>query len=163
MKREEKSPCTRNHKTGSKTVPSNAVKLNEIEVDPHDPNFPTGIDVEAGVAYLFLAEGCWKDWFKVCGPNGWGPRWNPLTCCNRIRWQPFFLLCGNIGKDDTTAFGIGDREIWRATPEVSEREDRQLYLFANDWKKMYWNNHALKPEQGGPLKVTIFRLQQEEG
>jgi hypothetical protein len=34
---------------------------------------------------------------------------------------------------------------------------RRLYLFANDWPLMYWNNHALPPPDG-PLLATITRI-----
>ena len=149
------------YKTESQNIPDGAIQLKEIEVDPRNRNFPTGIEVEANARYFFLAKGCWKDWFIGCGPNGWGSRWNPLAYNNRIMWQPFFLLCGNIGKDDSLAFSIGDKHTWRVPPAINELDDRQLYLFANDWKNKYTNNKPLESDQGGPLKVTIYRLKEE--
>jgi len=146
------------YKTESQDLPEGATKLKEIEVDPRNPDFPTGIAVQANAQYLFLAEGCWKDWFMECGPNGWGPKWNPLTYKNRVKWKPFFLLCGNIGKDDKHAFYIGDKHTWTVPQEVKKFDDRQLYLFANDWENKYTNNKPLKSDRGGPLKVTIYRL-----
>ena len=140
-------------------VPKGATKLDEFEVDPSNKNFPTNIQVEEGEQYFFQAKGCWKDWFLECGPNGWGPDWNPFAKKNRIRWKPLFLLCGNIGKKDDHAFCIGDRYTW-TVPSVNDldQEERKLYLFANDWETRYGNNYALEPREGGPLKVTIYRL-----
>ena len=150
------------YKTENQHVPVGAIKLKEIEVDPRNPNFPTGIEVEADTQYFFLAEGCWKDWFIECGPNGWGPKWNPLAYNNRIKWQRFFLLCGNVGKDDQNAFCIGDKYTWRVPLEVKKLDDLQLYLFANDWENRYANNKPLDSDRGGPLKVTIFRFKSDE-
>jgi hypothetical protein len=141
-------------------VPEGATPLDVIEVDPRNPDHQTDIEIEAGAQYFFQAEGCWKDWFLECGPNGWGPDWNPLARWNRIKWKPLFLLCGNVGKRKELAFCIGDRCTWPAPSEVNDLDpkDRKLYLFANDWESRYGNNKALKPKEGGPLKVTIYRL-----
>jgi len=155
------------YKTEVMEVPAKATKLKTIDnVDPSKRNFPTGIDVEMDAQYFFLAEGCWKDFILRCGPNGWGPKWNPFARKNRIEWQPFFMLCGNIGmrEDKDLNFCIGDRNSWSVPDEVKNKvnqlEDRQLYLFANDWPtdEAYQNNKELDPEEGGPLKVTIYQL-----
>jgi hypothetical protein len=147
-----------------KPVPEDATILKELEVDPRNLHFPTDIDVEAGAQYFFQAKGCWKDWFLECGPNGWGPDWNPFAAKNRVRWKPLFLLCGNVGKKDDRTFCIGDRYTWTVPSEVNDLdpEDRKLYLFANDWETRYGNNEALEPKEGGPLKVTIYRLKSNE-
>ena len=147
-----------------KPVPEGAIRLGELEVDPSVRHFPTGIDVEEGAQYFFQAKGCWKDWFLACGPNGWGPDWNPFAAKNRIKWKPLFLLCGNVGKNDEHAFCIGERCTWAVPSEVSDLDeaDRKLYLFANDWEERYENNKALELEEGGPLKVTIYRLESDE-
>ena len=145
-------------------APAGATKLKEIEVDPSNPDVPTNINAEVGAQYFFKAEGCWGDWFMECGPHGWGPNWNPFAGKNRIKWRPFFLLCGNVGKKEDHAFCIGDRYTWTVPSTVYDlkRGDRKLYLFANDWKSRYQNNRALKPEEGGPLKVTIYRLKSDK-
>jgi hypothetical protein len=155
------------YKTEDTDVPEGATKLKTIDnVDPSIRNFPTGMDVESDAHYFFLAEGCWKDWFLRCGPNGWGPKWKAFTYRNRIKGQPFFMLCGNIGKsnDENLMFCIGDKNTWSVPEKVNELEDRQLYLFANDWPtdSAYENNEELEPDQGGPLKLTIYRLKQDE-
>ena len=131
-------------------------EFTEITVDPKNKNFPTGIEVKAGECYLFEASGCWKDSFLSCGPNGWGPIWNPLVLWNRIKGEPLFMLCGNVGKswnDEHLTFVIGDKRKWTVPPEVDnlKQEDRKLYLFANDWKSKYHNN-------GGELTVTICQI-----
>ena len=146
-----------------KPLPDGAKYLNEFNVDPRNPNFPTDITVEAGEQYLFQARGCWKDWFVECSAHGWGPDWNPFAYWNRIKWQPLFLLCGNIGKswnDKERTFAIGERYIWTVPSAFSglDKEQRKLYLFANDWETRYDNNYALDAKEGGPLKVTIYLL-----
>jgi hypothetical protein len=146
----------------NKDVPEGAKKLtpNPIAVDPRDPNVPTRIQIKDGAQYFFLAEGCWKDWLFHCGPDGWGPKWNPLARKNRIKGQPFFALCGNVGKskDETFNFCIGGMNSWSVPNDIEDVEDRELYLFANDWPDAYENNKKLEPDQGGPLTVTIYEL-----
>ncbi len=146
-----------------KPVPNGAIFLNKFEVDPSNHDFETNIEVEEGEQYLFLAKGCWKDWLLECGPNGWGPDWNPFAVKNRIRWKPMFLLCGNVGKKKDHVFCIGDRYTW-TVPSVNDLapEERKLYLFANDWESKYGNNKALEPKEGGPLEVAIYRLKPDE-
>lgn len=126
-------------------------------VDPSERNFRTGIIVTAGERYAFHAEGEWIDWFKKCGPDGWGCGY-PLVVLNRVRSKPFFLLCGNVGKDDRFTFVIGKCAEWTVPPDVNSLPDRQLYLFANDWPWMYWNN-KMHPDEDKRLKVTITLLE----
>lgn len=130
----------------------------KVTVDPSRRHYPTGLEVQAGERYFFSAEGRWLDWFISCGPKGWGPKWNPLAIFNRKRWHRFFLLCGNVGKDDVNAFCIGDKYEWTVPPQINDSPDHQLYLFANDWPCCYRNNKSLPARRGGPLKVTITRL-----
>lgn len=125
--------------------------ITTVQVDPKELNFPTSIQVSPGEKYTFTAEGCWRDWFINCGPNGWGPDWNPLAFKNRVKWQSFFLLCGNVGKDDRFAFVIGDSASWVVPDEVGQMQDRSLYFFANDWPSMYSNN------QGISMQVSVYR------
>jgi len=150
-----------------RTVPSTPPNLTQlaegetkiVEVDPGIHNFPTGLKVEEGERYAFEAVGCWRDWFITCGPKGWGTKWNPLAVFNRQRFQPFFLLCGNVGKNDRHAFSIGEENSWTVSREVKDLEDYQLYLFANDWYCAYGNNKkTLTTDDCRPLKVTITRL-----
>jgi hypothetical protein len=130
-----------------------------IEVDPGLHNFPTGLKVENCEHYAFEAAGCWRDWFITCGPKGWGAKWNPLTVFNRQRFQPFFVLCGNVGKNDEHAFSIGEECSWAVSQIGKDLDDSQLYLFANDWYCAYGNNKkALDTDDCHPLRVTITRL-----
>jgi len=135
-------------------------ELKEIEVDPFHLNFETDFVIEGGVTYKFEAKGCWMDWFLACGPDGWGPDWKIFTRKNRMPGQPFFKLCGNIGKDESTKFEIGSIREWDAPTGIDHLppEERKLYLFANDWESKYENNETLHPTEGGPLKVKISRL-----
>jgi hypothetical protein len=141
-------------------LPVGATLLTEVEVDPRNKHVPTSIDVEAGGRYFFTAKGCWCDWFLECGPHGWGPDWNPLSRRNRVTRKSLFLLCGNVGQNDEYAFPIGGRCTWTVPTEVDAlaQDERKLYLFANDWESMYRNNKQLEPKEGGPLKVSIYRL-----
>lgn len=139
-----------------------SLKVNEfikVEVDPRKFYVVTNLRMKPGEKYYFQASGKWRDWFlQPCGPEGWGPWWNPLAIANRKRWQPFFVLCGSIGRDDSHTFTIGKDLPWAVPDEVETLEDSDLYLFANDWLCGYWNNKALSEQEGGPLIVTITRL-----
>jgi len=128
-----------------------------LTVNPAAHFHPTGLDITPGAHYRFIASGQWQDGFKRVGPQGWCL---PLMeRFNRLPGQPFFLLCGCVGRELAQAFAIGaGLADWLAPAALAEQADRQLYLFANDWAWMYWNNHALGPEHGGPLSVQITRL-----
>jgi hypothetical protein len=129
----------------------------DLVVDPSQRYVPTGVQVTAGERYAFSASGKWRDWFKDAGPEGWGTGWKARF--NRLPGRPFFLLCGTVGQDDSLAFGIGSHlENWPVPDAVAGQADRQLYLFANDWWSMYWNNKTLDVKDGGPLRVRITRL-----
>lgn len=134
-----------------------------MTVNPRIPYVPTGLIVETDQIYTFTAEGQWQDWRTLCGPNGWDG--GCLQRFNRLPNKPFFLLCGTVGQHDNTAFAIGDGyqddiELkWPVPSAALKQEDTQLYLFANDWRLMYFNNHELDATQGGPLRVTIHRIQ----
>jgi len=119
--------------------------IGEWQVDAAQKDFASDLAIEPGVRYLFKASGCWKDWFISCGPTGWGPGWKWFTSKNRIKGQPFFMLCGNINQqcdDPLMAFPIGHEKEWTAPKELSmlPEGERQLYFFANDWETKYGNN-----------------------
>ncbi len=127
-----------------------------VSVDPRPFFVPTGIEVDPGQRYSFTASGKWKDWFRIVGPEGW-KLW-PLHLRNRVPRAAFFCLCGCVGNDDHDAFSIGASCAWQVPVTIAGLPDNQLYLFANDWRSRYGNNHALPPDKGGPLNVTITRL-----
>jgi hypothetical protein len=149
-------------------VPIAAKEYEPVEVDPGEFYVPTGIVIDEDAKYYFKAKGCWKDWIIRCGPSGWGPKWGYFTKKNRIKRQPVFMLCGNVGKseDEDLNFCIGDKNTWSVKDEVKEKfkelVDRELYLFANDWKSKYSNNKELGAMEGGPLKVSIYRHKLDE-
>jgi hypothetical protein len=134
-------------------------------VDPAKLHIETDLSVKGNECYSFQSDGQWLDWFLKCGPDGWG-RWNPLKFCNRLAGREFFLLCGNVGKDDRLAFPAFSvqKELgiceWTVPIEVNQLDDQQLYLFANDWpcEWAYKNNKVLSSEEGKPLEVTITRI-----
>lgn len=127
-----------------------------IDVDPGLLHVPTGIAVRAGEQYSFSATGKWKDWYIVCDHRGWGRGW--FTRLPRVPGQPFFRLCGCVGKQDGGAFAIDMTRPWTVPDIRPSEDDTQLYLFANDIRWMYWNNRVLPKEQGGPMRVTVARV-----
>lgn len=127
-----------------------------LAVDPRPFFVATGVDVAAGERYRFAARGKWKDWYRVVDAEGWA-LW-PLQRWNRVPGVAFFCLCGCVGDDERHAFAIGTKLDWTVPDSVAGLPDRQLKLFANDWRGSYGNNQALLPAQGGPLTATIVRL-----
>lgn len=125
-------------------------------VCPAEPYFPTGVMVTPGATYQIDAQGLWKDgWIKV-GPEGW--RGLLLEAGNRLRWRPFFLISGSIGQSDDHLFPIGRSRRWTAPSSLPQDSDRRLFLFANDWPGMLHNNRPVRDSDGGPLRVTIRRI-----
>lgn len=123
---------------------------------PAEPYFPTGVLATPGASYQIDAQGLWKDgWIKV-GPEGWPGLL--LEAGNRLRWKPFFLLSGSIGPSDAHLFPIGRSRRWTAPSPLPENGDNRLYLFANDWPGMLHNNRSIRDSDGGPLRVTIRRI-----
>lgn len=127
-----------------------------LAIDPRPYFVATGLEVAPGERYRFAASGQWKDWYRVVDARGW-KLW-PLQRWNRVPGAAFFCLCGCVGTDDRNAFAIGAGLDWTVPESVARLFERQLHLFANDWRGSYGNNHALPPEQGGPLTATITRL-----
>jgi hypothetical protein len=125
-------------------------------VCPAELYFPTSVLVTPGATYQIDAQGLWRDgWIRV-GPNGWPGL--ILQAWNRLPWQPFFLLGGAIGPSEQHLFPIGRGRRWTAPSSLPQDANRQLYLFANDWRGMLHNNRVVADEEGGPMRVTISRL-----
>ena len=78
-----------------------------LAVSPRERYGQTGLAVAAGARYAFRAGGKWRDWTRLCGPEGWGS--GLLTRLGRLRGRPFFLLCGTVGRDDGNACPIQSR------------------------------------------------------
>ena len=125
------------------------------------PDHPAPAELQPGAmatvpAYQIDAQGLWQDgWIRV-GPAGWPGLF--LQAWNRLRWKPFFLLGGAIGPSEQHLFPIGRGRLWTAPATLPQDADRQLYLFANDWPGMLHNNRSVADEKGGPLRVTISRM-----
>lgn len=125
-------------------------------VCPAERYFPTGVRLTPGATYQIEAQGRWADgWIRI-GPNGWPGLL--LEAWNRLPWKRFFLLGGAIGRSEAQLFPIGQSQRWTAPSTLAPGEDRELYLFANDWPGMLHNNRSVPDDQGGPLRVTITRL-----
>jgi hypothetical protein len=130
----------------------------EVEVNPREPHSATGIIVKAGSVYEFKAEGKWRDWLITCDANGWPKVLHPVDRLLTKLWpniwrlpkEPPFLLCGSIGKDDSSNFPIGS-----GPTQIPASKDGELFLFANDWYCAYGNNNPLPVGKGGPMRVTI--------
>ena len=100
----------------------------------------TGILLDVGRVYNFVAEGRWMDQTICSGPDGnphpvWAQRL--LARHLRVRGQPDFTLIGALDNDPTTIFPIGGRLAGWTAPRTG-----QLSCFANDVPLMYWNNHG---------------------
>lgn len=125
-------------------------------VCPAERYVPTGVLLTPGATYQFDAEGLWQDgWIRV-GPDGWPGLF--LQAWNRLRWKRFFLLCGSIGPSEQHLFPIGRCHRWTAPTTLPPDTDRHLHLFANDWPAMLYNNRSVPDDKGGPLRVTICRV-----
>jgi hypothetical protein len=129
-----------------------------LAIDPRARFVPSGLIVAPGELYRFTATGKWRDGGRApCDANGWACP--ALHGANRLPGEPFFKLCACVGTDLAQAFAIGTGPVdWIVPATIATLPDRQLYFFANDWPFMYWNNRALYPAEGGPLQVTIKRI-----
>jgi hypothetical protein len=117
-----------------------------VTIVAHDYWNHTGIEIEQGQRYDFLAEGEWKDWTIATTPQGFTTAESPwyarplhrlFESRRRVPEQNWFALIGTCGEDDGSAFLIGRRlDGWRA-PFVGE-----LVCFANDYGKAYGNNRG---------------------
>ena len=106
----------------------------------------TGIMLEAGRRYDFVAEGRWIDLVVASGPQGNAdPVWTQRLVAHRLRapGQHYFTLMGALDRDPATIFPIGAR-----LPGWSPPRAGQLTCFANDVPLMYWNNR-------GSVRLTV--------
>jgi hypothetical protein len=100
----------------------------------------TGIRLEAGRTYDFIAEGNWTDLTITSGPEGNpNPVWSQRIVERYLRapGQRYFTLIGTLDRDPATIFPIGTRLLGWAPPRAG-----QLTCFANDVPMMYWNNRG---------------------
>ncbi|EXJ10240.1 MULTISPECIES: hypothetical protein [Nitrincola] len=131
----------------------------EATVNPKIKYVESGLLVSVGEQYSFSARGKWKDCHKICDAEGWSDGLIRIFMrFNRIPYQPYFLLCGVVGRDDRHAFPIGVQKEWTVPANLVGEPSGCLYLFANDIPFMYFNNYELDESQGGPLLVVITRI-----
>jgi hypothetical protein len=130
-----------------------------VIVDPGLHYSPTDLLVSPGEEYEFSATGKWADESIHCDANGWIKEgWYAfLSRFNRLRSHPYFLLCGNLAKRESTNFAIGLQRTIPIRDDKNGEDPFELFLFANDLSFMYWNNRALGEDDGGPMSVTIQR------
>jgi hypothetical protein len=105
----------------------------------------TGIALIPG-RYRFQAAGRWSDWFIPSGPDGY----HALAMLfferqRRVAAAPWMALIGAIGRDDATAFVIGNGT------ECDIAAEGELCCFGNDLPTMYWNNQ-------GEVELTVTLL-----
>ena len=133
-----------------------------IELDPKPLFIQTRLVVQEGERYRLYACGKWKDWLTVCDAKGWtlfGMGW--LRCYNRFRGANSFALMTCVGANDKTCRLIGlqaEIAVSAADRLLAGTDPLQLYVFANDWPCMYFNNKIASAEEGGPLRFTVTRL-----
>jgi hypothetical protein len=132
-----------------------------LGLHPRPLFIPTGFTVMPGERYRLSATGQWKDWFRLCDAEGWKP---PAPAFvrrrNRVPGANTFLLCACIGQTTRTAHSVGRwAEITIAVDDCAPDGQRPavLYVFANDWACLYWNNKMASPQEGGPMILTIER------
>jgi hypothetical protein len=138
------------------------LSINEKQIVIVDPTLhysPTDLLVSSGEEYEFSATGKWADASIHCDANGWIKEgWYAyLSRFNQLRSHPYFLLCGNLAKRESTNFAIGLQRTIQIQSYSKEEEPYELFLFANDLCLMYWNNRALDEDDGGPMRVSIQR------
>ena len=103
----------------------------------------TGVRMNAGEQYVFIASGRWIDFVIPTDADGYASAEAPvvgslLRRFERRRRAPdehWFCLTGAIGADGVP-FRIGTRSEYRVPPGVSG----ELSCFANDVSRAYWNN-----------------------
>jgi hypothetical protein len=106
----------------------------------------TGILLEAGRIYDFVAEGQWIDLAICSGPEGNPhPVWTQrlVEQYRRAPRQRYFMLMGALDRDPATIFPIGARLAGWKSPRGG-----RLTCFANDVPLMYWNNR-------GSVRLTV--------
>jgi len=121
--------------------------------------FPSGLILTPGATYQISAQGDWKDGIlPPTGPEGWHGLL--IEAFNRIPWRRMASLSASVGRNEKLLRTIGGQQLLTTPPELTDVDDRRLYLFANDWPWPYFynNNSDLDPSRGGPMRVSIHRL-----
>ena len=133
-----------------------------LELDPKHLFIPTGVFVQAGESYRLSARGKWKDSYRVCDASGWtqlGIGW--LRRYNRFRGANWFALIACIGATEKSCRLIGNQseiDIKDSDHLLEGTDPLQLYVFANDWPRMYFNNKVASAAEGGPMLLSVTRL-----
>ena len=110
-----------------------------IEITSTEHWVDTGITLEAGKTYEFVASGEWKDASIVTGPNGYESVNLLQKTTENLRRMPharWFALVGALDRRKETTFLIG------STLRYTAKESGELTCFANDLIGFYVNNHG---------------------
>ena len=134
-----------------------------VIVDPALHYSSTDLHVFPGEEYEFSAAGKWADASIQCDADGWiSNGWKhwylaPGIAFTRLRFHPYFLLCGNLAKREATNFAIGKQGTIQIRDNKEGEGPFEFFLFANDICRCYGNNRALDKDEGGPMRVSIQR------
>ncbi len=104
----------------------------------------TGIEIQNGEAYKFVAEGTWRDLLTKCDANGYSNAYMRLyNKWKRSEENKWFALMGSINQ--TTDFLIVIEN------EKAFNQGGEFFCYANDVNGFYWNNF-------GEISLTITRV-----
>ncbi|MCC7058459.1 MAG: hypothetical protein IT272_13685 [Chitinophagales bacterium] len=104
----------------------------------------TGLEINSGEEYKFVAEGTWKDLLMKCDADGYTSLYMSLyNRWKRSKDNNWFALIGSINQ--TSDFLIGKSN------QKKINENGKLFCYANDVKGFYWNNF-------GEISLTITRI-----
>lgn len=125
----------------------NVGETSEITIEANQPWNDTFVDVVQNGVYRITAAGEWCDLFIRTDANGYDSVLSQrlFESRRRIASAKWFALIGSLGRDDSTAFVIGDDIVWTA-PATG-----RLFAFANDVPGFYFNNF-------GRISVKIDRM-----
>jgi hypothetical protein len=106
----------------------------------------TKIRLISGSGYRFSTSGRWWDMVVPCGAGGYSCALLRIAeSRRRVPREPWFALIGSIDADEARTFLIGaDREL--VAPATGD-----LTCFANDLRRMHWNNW-------GAVELTVLRV-----
>jgi hypothetical protein len=112
------------------------IELKVITVESQSYWTDSGIDLLEDTRYRISSKGIWRDAGYDCDANGHSGNAfiNSFAFLRRHRPSAWFALIGSI--DRKHPFHIGAE--WTGSPPRSGR----LYLFANDARLFYFNNHG---------------------
>ena len=117
-----------------------------VTIRSHEKWNHTGVLLDRGVRYRFVAKGIWCDFYKPVTADGYDSLlFTPAENKLRGKDMNWFSLVGCVGENQDNVFLIGRKR------EFIAMDDGELTCFANDVSNMYWNNW-------GSVRLTVTRL-----